>query len=1354
MKRQKTKDKRQKLAISKMRKVLLLLIIFVLSSLYQTHAQQPLTFDKNISLPEESGGFGFDIVHANSKLFLHAQSKVFVYDDSTNNLIDTINLLINGNTIHNYGKYAPPYFNYNFNSPSRQSMAVDENNNLIYTITPDLNIISIETDGNFSTTTLALRPPIIDHFHISSGNVVIKHDPIHNRLYVLLSGRDTINTQGSFHMTDSYFAIYNINPGTDSLELIHNDFKRGISIADGGDSYFSTASDIEYNHNPVGYANSNKYYVARGKKLEVWEFSGTPGDPVQLVDSVFISAVKIGKLMTIKNGYLHKIIALPYRLPGSGIEPDSGYEIKFYAIDAYSQVLTCDSFIAPSKRILDAVFLSGNNTLAMTYTDDILYNNDTIFAGTDVAFYQYNQGGGVFVPQYNWNLYTNAYPQYDQSGNYNYPMKIVPGQNDDFYIGKINEVVHITETGSDPPYQSAQVIDKQGAYFANGGFAQNNVCFISLTLNGYYNIGAESTIIKQCGLPIYHSVYNPSNNSIYFYNTLNTDQSGIFVYNLDANNGNGQVETFIELDFPIGDVEYNPFQSHLLISLNTDSLGNIKVLKPDNTFDTDISVSGINHITEMFVSPNRQLSFLANTTSTNPLLVVYDAADYSLVDSSVITELIKFFNSNLNADFCYNPYNSTTYATVTNTQILNNPYLSIKNTVNNGSYRGILLSVSGTGETTVLKTDLRYPRKLICPEIPNPPENYQGSLYINTNDTTNKNNIAYFDCDSNNMTDVDFDPPIFFNDIAYNKATNSILAFSGQTITTPDSGHYANDRVARFYRIEKTDSGFVKNEIGYYEGQIAAFFSNPYNDMLYVHTKFDVNKFGDEPAKLLQYDPLSTNNTFTSVNLGVTSYYVEFDHFKDNLYSFYNYNLTTPYINPLQNKIYLPNGAHSNVSVVDFQARELMLLDSGINWISIPRHMGNITNQQYDPCPTSSVFANSNFETPYSKLSLSYNKAQLTPQQEFRATFNIYNPGGWDYQNDMDQTFSYRGYKLNIFQDSTANIITLRGNVEDPFRPIELYGGKHNWVGYFLYQEQDIFDALGITLNYLFKIEAKYWSCTYQGPFRNPGTPHQITEGWQCTDEFHTIDYGEMVELTTDYLEPGYTFIWQGNGQPVDGRLRDETEYFSYTETADYTPVFVLLDSTDNPSELATYVNDSCVGACIVLPGDTMVGILAYLDGQAGDSITFESWYNTKSTAHEKISSYSVYNPDKERYEQRSILLGENREFYKVSFRKHKYDSYNNDMQSILTDFWLYPNPSSQYFNIEYRLHGECMVNIEAYDIYGRRVAVIVNSNQLSGVQKLIWNLKGNSGHQVCPGIYTIKIVAGGETITKKVVIN
>lgn len=488
----------------------------------------------------------------------------------------------------------------------------------------------------------------------------------------------------------------------------------------------------------------------------------------------------------------------------------------------------------------------------------------------------------------------------------------------------------------------------------------------------------------------------------------------------------------------------------------------------------------------------------------------------------------------------------------------------------------------------------------------------------------------------------------------------------------------------------------------------------------------------------------------------MTSYYPELDHCSD--YHYYFYNITTPYINPYTNDIYVPNGGHSSISKVSYTPNEALYLSSGTNWISIPRHDRDAGHPEWTLIED--VFHQDNFTGGSSNLDMFHWHIEENNNGIYEEMYKA----EWEYEEwtftpegeeEATRTYSTRGYKLDLNQ-SSSNSLIMTGTVEPPGTYIDLYPNSHNWVGYFLYQEQDIFDALGLVTNYLLQIESgNGWSCTYQGPYRDPGSSQIITEGWDCTDEFHTIDYGEMVELTTEYNVPsGYNFVWQLNGQPVDGQPRDATEHFTYTETADYTPVYVLLDSTANPSELATYVNDSCVGGCIVLPGDTMVGILAYLDGQAADSITFEEWYNTKSTARRKINSYSVYNPNKEQYEQRSILLGENREYYKVSFRKINQNSYQNDIQNILTDFWIYPNPSSHSINIEYRLHSESLVSIEAYDIYGRSVADIANSNQSRGIQHIAWNLKGNNGQQVCSGIYTINIVAGGETITRKVVIN
>jgi len=60
-------------------------LILILSFSYQFFmAQTPLIFDKSIALPEETGGFAFDIMESNGYLFLHAQHKIFVMMPTTN----------------------------------------------------------------------------------------------------------------------------------------------------------------------------------------------------------------------------------------------------------------------------------------------------------------------------------------------------------------------------------------------------------------------------------------------------------------------------------------------------------------------------------------------------------------------------------------------------------------------------------------------------------------------------------------------------------------------------------------------------------------------------------------------------------------------------------------------------------------------------------------------------------------------------------------------------------------------------------------------------------------------------------------------------------------------------------------------------------------------------------------------------------------------------------------------------------------------------------------------------------------------------------------------------------------------
>ncbi len=1335
---------------------------------------QTATFAKNISLPDETGGFGGDLVEANNKIFVHGQSEIFVYQRNsyTNEMIHitTIDLKTyqsNGNTLKSFGKYAPPYFNYGFNSPSRQMMVLNDNETLIYTITPDLNLISINT-ANYYVTELMDRPSTIDHFKISSGRVIIKYDELNNRLYTLFSGRDNlINEDGSFHVTDSYFAIYHINGFDGSLTLKCEDFKRGFEISNGGDGYLSTANEIE----PYRSEGSNLFYVARGDDIYLYELTSDPANPYIEIESTNIPEVKIGKMFTIKNVNLHKIVVLPYMLPGSGIEPDPWtYAVKFYIFEAGSTAMTHQSLTAPSRRIIDGLFMPQGNHLVLTFANHKssgdIYFNDPNVEDMNLAFYKHNSSG--FSLETDLNLNTNGYSEDRNSPYYNYPLKLVSGNNGDFYLGSINEWTHITYNSVPEPnvYEYETIIDKQGSFFATGADLGDYNCVLSHTLNGLYNSYQDEneiyTNFKPIGFQAYHSVHNPTNNLIYFYNTISASTSTIYVYNPLANGGEGALETTIDVKFPIGDIVYNPFQDHLLISANDDVTSTIYRIDSDNNYEqTDIPLSGKTYTKKMFVAPNGLLCVFTNTANNSPSIMFFNATNYQYATNPIVnlTNIENKVNCHFNSSFCYNQYDHKVYATVRNDNILLNPYFSQENAckMTSAFEEGLLLSITNNGEVSTLNESLRNPRKVICPELLELSEDYQGALYILTNEDFYTNNISYYDCSTGTIESINLTPAIHFNDFVYNQHTNSVFAFSDQTETTPSTGEFAHDRIARFYQIEKTyPSGFNVTEIGNYEGQIASFFNNPYNGKIYVHTKFSQNKWGDEPAKLLEYDPSESPSTFEEINLfeengpQITSCYVEYDHYEDALINFLNYNLTTPYIDPYQNKMYLPNGAHSKVSVVDFAAEELLLLNNkGHDWISIPR-----LYQQGAPAPPSinSVLSGNIYPVDYIVDSELLN----WPPDAGQEYSSLYIPiVGWPTPSQIGGIYSERGYKLDLLyagdpDDEPQNkYIKMYGDVIPSATQIPLYERKPNWVGYFIHKEQDVLDALGEVLQYSTSVRGEDWFCYYDGPSRNPGNPDTTSDWWLCNQLNHNIDYGDMIVINTDLLPENYAFSWVQYGTKNVEIEEEIPQNFVYSETADYDPIVILLDTTETINEVGVFIGDTCVGACVVSPNDTLVGIQAYTEGQSGDSITFQTWSSAKSSQKNTIRKYGVYNRNKGIYETRSIHPAENSSIYKVSFRNE--NDTEPDYYSEL-DFSIYSNPAVNNVKIGYSIEDNAEVNITVYDGIGRFLATLFNSQQTSGYSTYLWDLTVG-GKKLNKGVYIIKLAINNNTINKKIII-
>ena len=82
-----------------------------------------------------------------------------------------------------------------------------------------------------------------------------------------------------------------------------------------------------------------------------------------------------------------------------------------------------------------------------------------------------------------------------------------------------------------------------------------------------------------------------------------------------------------------------------------------------------------------------------------------------------------------------------------------------------------------------------------------------------------------------------------------------------------------------------------------------------------------------------------------------------------------------------------------------------------------------------------------------------------------------------------------------------------------------------------------------------------------------------------------------------------------------------------------------------------------------------------------------------------------------------------------------------------------YPNPFNPTTQIKYDLPEDAMVSITIYDIMGRSIKSLVNSNQSAGYRSIQWNATNNLGEPVSAGMYIYMIQAGEFRQTKKMVL-
>jgi len=431
-------------------------------------------------------------------------------------------------------------------------------------------------------------------------------------------------------------------------------------------------------------------------------------------------------------------------------------------------------------------------------------------------------------------------------------------------------------------------------------------------------------------------------------------------------------------------------------------------------------------------------------------------------------------------------------------------------------------------------------------------------------------------------------------------------------------------------------------------------------------------------------------------------------------------------LNTNNNQLIIPTGYHSRLNVLQCEDEKAMLTSSGgYNWISYPKMERNhLINEPY------------NTRTLLENLDPLPDKLTMEGKYGFDNVF-FYKEGNVWLENQIPDVQSTRGYKLSTTNNGTT-WLPLTGTRMESDYPINVFAGHENWVGYFLLQPQSPLDAFADLLPNMSRAKGHDWTLVLFG------VPGGGTE-WVLQPEDAQLRYGDMavVEVSTNR-----TFQWNAFGAPGNGNL-DKPEQFTYTELPDYTPIFIEPDPDNQPMEIGAFVNDTCIGACVVENTDTLVLLKGYMVGNPEDSVVFENYYGTKSSKPNIISDYYVFNQENKTHEMRTIKLGENKLYHYVSFKKpSEHVVVNTKLQMD-----VFPNPLHNIANISFVLSKDKSVSLKILDQMGR----VINTKEIgafnAGFHNVKCEIKDYAGNNLKPGLYIIKLTAGSTFANKKVII-
>lgn len=1370
------------------------------------------TFSGNIQVPNlgEEGIFIGDIYKTPSYFFVYSINKLVVY----NNNGDYISEIPFNNAV-TYGKFNPLYFWDSHYTSSTSLMTLndsDPDNPILYFITPNLDIGVL--DLNSLSTTLhapqALGGPGLTEFKPLHGNCILKYDKSHERLYWVIDGQNNLsNTTGSFHVRQRYLFIFNIDNTEPWSSQNHILTYFSEHIYSNPNNYEDAGIlDIEINENNI--ANQEDYfYLSKINSIEIWRIdtSLTPEvDKIYTLKTYDLPGnqsnygcdfYKMG-LEYIKDvdNSIHKIIAFPYRFPScTGL---TNPEILMLDANHDSDVYDEDwvRIASPAEKITDVEYLSYYQHLVMTHAD--YYNVPGLGTGEDVSIYKL-----FSEPESSISLVTREVSDGSLSltvhKDFNTPIKIIPVSSSEALICKEDEICYLENQGEED-YDIQSKLVAENNFFLNGVSFGGKKFIINAVNNGIEVLDAFSNpeLRKNLGFQANHICMDDDGDKFYIFNKLSAYDAGCFIYDLSQgeeslDNINSFGEVGNEITAPIGDCIYNPFQDHFLISENgyfDNRAAGVLVYRNKeynnlpNTVYTSLNLSYDNESSyfakDMFISPAGLLYVFADMNynqAGHPKVFVFSAIDpaYTFLGCHILESLpLTWPGSDVNFDFyrahfCYNDHNSKVYATIDPQLYSMCPY----NTVTNGTFEPYVDYEFNTGlliefdqEQISNLRPLSFPGEIICPDNnnPNEPSRYGENMYVIGPRMLELLPPYYSIIEDNTLNIIEK----AFNDITYCPKNDKMYALSDTAFIydpVPDPAPPPTHRVIKVYPIEIVDGQATPSEEPVIEedGQASCIFHNPYDGKIYIQQKTDEFKFGETAVRLIGFEPESDPFIVTNTDLGVHSLYPELDHNDNGIFAFFFYNLTTPCINPYNNTIYVPNGGHSCVSKVSFDANEALRLQDGAwSWVSFPR-MNRTDNTPVDiPIVLDGNISPDEGNHVVQTGNLQYHVPLLGTQTSYYVEGNGWNDAG-PPPSTLFEVQSALGYKLYLnygesgqvqpdekwlfMQGSLYSLSThLDPNCSSCPLPMNTPNVSEYWAGYYLPVSQNIPDALPDELeSKIHIVKGQYFTCY---------SDENQTDGiiWRCICNKGSamLNYGDMAIITLKPNETIDNFYWAYyNNVPVTDD-KSETEFYSFTETADYIPIFIELDSNSNPLEIGAFVNDSCIGGTCVLPDDSVVLIAAYPDSLAGE-IYFEEYYGTNKNLRPPVFDYYVQDPQSKQRKKGVIHTREKQDYYVVSFNNNNVNTWDKQEN----DSWIscMPNPVNANSMVKCYVPVDAYVNIILFDMMGSKQMEIYSGMLAAGTHSLNFGNQNSKFNRLHNGTYILHLQSAMFTANSKIIL-